>query len=169
MDLRSALRRQRNPGAPSSSLLLDFNQPTTQTPLYHSRSPLPRPAQTADHHLSGGDAQTTAATAAEKVVVHDGSKTSELITVVVLCDGSRWCFRFGSVPGVLDCSWCLGSNLVIMVNTGQTNPARCSVRSSSQHPRPPESFFLSSSFSLFGDFSILYSCVITRILIRNQC
>ncbi|KAF5776444.1 hypothetical protein HanXRQr2_Chr12g0524351 [Helianthus annuus] len=34
-----------------------------------------------------------------------------------------------------------------MVNTGQTNPARCSVQSSSQHPRPPESFFLSSSGS----------------------
>ncbi|MFS8000126.1 hypothetical protein Hanom_Chr12g01174701 [Helianthus anomalus] len=49
---------------PSPSLLLDFNRPTTQTPLYHSRSPLPRPAQTADHHLSGGGAQTTAATTA---------------------------------------------------------------------------------------------------------
>ncbi|KAM0038808.1 hypothetical protein Hdeb2414_s0013g00419991 [Helianthus debilis subsp. tardiflorus] len=64
MDLRSAFRLQRNPGAPSTSLLLDFNRPTTQTPRYHSRSLLPRPAQTADHHLSGGGAQTTAATAA---------------------------------------------------------------------------------------------------------
>ncbi|MFS8002888.1 hypothetical protein Hanom_Chr13g01207361 [Helianthus anomalus] len=100
MDLRPALR-QRNPAAPPSSLLLDFNRPTTQTPL----SPLllvslSLKRKTNHHHLvvavgSSGERTTTGVVV---VVVGIGSNGGSRVSAAGLCFSKMTTFQWWLWP-----------------------------------------------------------------------